>query len=70
MKNLITITWYIDDIIDRDKARSDEGEDIITDEEAREVLANLEGNHDANVGINWEVIDYWIDRIKNKEFYK
>ena len=70
MKNQISITWYLDDIIDRDEELRDEGEDKITEDQARAVLEMLERKHDANHGINWEVIDFWIDQVKNEEFYK
>ena len=59
--------WHISDIhiqaniaegIDSDEA------DEITDEQAREVLRLMDKNHDANIGINWDVIDHWIDYVK------
>lgn len=70
MKNHITIIWYIDDIIDRDNDLCDEGEDRITEDQARKVLEMMERHHDANEGITWNVVDHWIDRVKNEEFYK
>ncbi len=70
MKNQISITWYIDDIIERDEELCDEGEDRITEHQARNVLELLERKHDATQGINWGVIDYWIDQVKNAEYYK
>jgi len=32
--------------------------DWLTREEALDVLHDLEHNHDANIGINWHVIEY------------
>lgn len=52
----ISITWHIDDVLQQ--AADDEVE--ITEDEAREILQLLESEHDANVGINWEVISIWI----------
>jgi hypothetical protein len=69
LKNQINIIWYIDDIIERDEEICDEGEDRITDEQARSVLDLLESKYDAYQGINWGVIDYWIDQVKNAEYY-
>lgn len=45
----ITITWHVDDVL---SVRPD-----LTKEQAREVLYELDHNHDANIGISWEVID-------------
>ena len=36
----------------------------ITKDEARDVLGMVSQKHDCNIGINWDVIDYWIDRVK------
>lgn len=47
--NWIFSAWHVDDIREQ---RPD-----LTDDQCREVLHNLERNHDANLGINWEVID-------------
>jgi hypothetical protein len=35
----------------------------LTNDEARKVLQLLKKCHDCNIGINWDVIDYWIDEI-------
>ena len=45
----ITITWHVDDVL---SVRPD-----LNKEQAREVLYELDHNHDANIGISWEVID-------------
>lgn len=59
--------WHISDIhmqaniaegIDSDEANE------ITDEEAREVLRLANKYHDSEQGINWNVIDSWIDHVK------
>ena len=47
--------WHISDV--------QEDHDWLTDDQAREVLGWMEKYHDANIGINWDVIDYWIDEI-------
>lgn len=49
----IAIYWHIEDIQDR---RPD-----LTEEQASTVLQRLKKNHDANIGINWEVIDIVAD---------
>lgn len=51
--------WHIDDVA---MQAEDHGENL-TEEECRDVLAMVIRKHDCNIGINWEVIDYWIDEI-------
>lgn len=51
--------WHTDDVIYQAK---DNGEEL-TEQEARDVLAMVNRKHDCNIGINWNVIDYWIDEI-------
>lgn len=55
----IAVKWNIDDIKSRDNS--------LTDDECRNVLASLKSDHDATIGINWDVIDetiYW-EKTKN-----
>lgn len=52
------IAWGLEDVF-----AQKEGKDL-TDEEAREVLFSIENKHDATVGINWDVIDYWIAEVR------
>ena len=49
----IAIIWHIEDI---QSIRSD-----LTDEQAYIVLQHLKENHDASLGINWEVIEIVAD---------
>lgn len=51
--------WHKDDVISQAESN---GIDI-TDDEARDVMAMVIRKHDCNIGINWDVIDYWIDEI-------
>ena len=57
LKDSISITWNIRDVIERGK----NNDIIITEQEAREILAQIEHNHDCNLGVNWDVIDTNID---------
>jgi len=57
----INITWTRSDI--QDRAR--ETGSPLTDSEARQVLKALKEKHDANEGVNWNVIDCCILQIKN-----
>jgi len=56
MENSISIVWHIDDIKEVDNT--------LTNDQARKVLQVLKKTHDASVGINWEVISYTIDAMK------
>ena len=49
LKKQIIIKWHIDDV---QSVRPD-----LTKPQACEVLAHIRKNHDANVGVNWEVIE-------------
>jgi hypothetical protein len=51
--------WHIDDVAMQAESQGE----TLTEEECREVLAMVMRKHDCNIGINWEVIDYWIDQI-------
>jgi hypothetical protein len=48
--DFITIEWHVDDVLEQ---RPD-----LTMDQARKVLHALKRYHDADLGINWEVI-YW-----------
>ena len=56
--------WHIDDIIQQDDGAEDEPHSDLTEDEAREVLRLMIKEHDCEVGINWDVIDAWIDHVK------
>ena len=53
----ITISWHFTDV--------QEVDGTLTDDEARQVLNVIKKGHDANIGINWETIDIWIDYCKD-----
>ena len=56
--------WHISDIHCQANNSGDDEADVITDEQAREVLRLMERHHDSEVGLNWDVIDAWIDHVK------
>ena len=35
----------------------------LTKEQAREILEDIDKNHDASIGINWEVIDIYVEQF-------
>ena len=52
----ISINWHFTDI--------QEVDDSLTNDEARQVLQLIKKNHDATIGINWDIIRAWIDYFK------
>jgi hypothetical protein len=53
----ISINWHFTDILSVD--------DSLTNDEARQVLQLIKEKHDANIGVNWETIEAWIDYFKS-----
>lgn len=53
----ISITWHVDDIV----SRAEDQFQQLTRAQAQRVLVNIGRDHDANIGINWEVIDTHIE---------
>ena len=51
----ISVTWNIEDVQSL--------EPKVTDEQAMEVLELALDNHDANVGINWGGLEFWISQV-------
>lgn len=64
--NWVAEWWHIDDIIEQDNGAEDEPYSDLTEDEAREVLRLMTKEHDCEVGINWDVIDAWIEHVKAK----
>jgi len=58
--NWMASWWHIDDVIER---AENSGEQL-TEDEAREVLRLMSKYEDCEIGMNWEVIDGWIDHVK------
>lgn len=57
-EDTIAIVWHIQDVIDtaRDRLEYDLEED-----DAREILSNIKRQHDATIGVNWDVIECHIE---------
>lgn len=60
----IAIWWSIDDVLGQSKLWDDDEEPTISEHEAREVLRLADKYHDCSEGLNWDVLDGWIDRVK------
>jgi len=57
--NWIAVWWHVDDVLSLDGEDSD-----LTPDECREVIALADDCHDAENGINWSVLGYYIDQVK------
>ena len=60
MDSYIDIRWYAEDI----KYCAQDNEIELTDKECIEILESLKKNHDATIGINWDVILCEIENLK------
>lgn len=54
----IDSSWHIDDV----KSIAED----LTDDECRQVLQLVDRNHDATVGINWDVLENWADYVRDQ----
>ena len=62
----IAIWWHIDDVLGQSNGWDEDEEPTITKEEAREVLRLADKYHDCSEGLNWDILDGWIDRVKSQ----
>ena len=59
MTKQISITWTDADVIHQ---AEDIGE-TLTEQEVSDILELMEKDHDATIGINWDVISFYIDKV-------
>lgn len=66
--DVIASLWWVEDVqslIDEDDEA--DGEKPVTVAEARKVLEAADDNHDATIGINWDVLHYHLDNLRTEE---
>ena len=51
--------WHIDDVAMQAESMGE----MLTEDECRDVLARVMRRHDCNIGINWDVIECWIEQV-------
>lgn len=56
----ISFHWYVNDVLDQCN--------LLTEDEAMQVLRVCHDSHDANVGMNWEVIECAIEYLYPKKY--
>lgn len=59
----INIIWSVEDVIERAKQENIN----LTETQALEILEDAKDNHDATIGINWDVLDYHIEDVAHRQ---
>jgi len=59
---IVPVFWQADDAT----ARAEDRGMTLTDEEAGQIVSALGDNHDASIGINWDVIDFYLDDMERQ----
>jgi hypothetical protein len=59
----ISIKWGTEDVL----WQADNLDIELTEEQAEDILESLEEGHDSSVGINWDVISYYIEDYLRRE---
>ena len=61
----ISIIWSTEDVLHQAKEKGVK----LTEDEANEILLHMERKHDADIGISWGTIDYYIDDLVEERDY-
>jgi hypothetical protein len=61
----IHIGWSTEDVLQRAK----DNDVKLTEDEANSILLEMQRDYDADVGINWETIDVYIDDLVDVRDY-
>jgi len=61
----INIGWSTEDVLQRAK----DNDVKLTEDEANSILLEIQRDYDADVGINWETIDVYIDDLVDDRDY-
>lgn len=61
----ISIIWSTEDVLHQAKEKGVN----LTEDEANEILLQMERKHDADIGITWTTIDVYIDDLVDERDY-
>ena len=61
----ISIIWSTEDVLHQAKEKGVN----LTEDEANEILLQMERKHDADIGISWSTIDVYIDDLVDERDY-
>ena len=56
-EEIVVAVWTVDDV----KARAEERQLIITNEQAKAIIAAIDRRQDATIGITWDTVDAYLD---------
>lgn len=72
----IEIVWTVDDVLDMIAGIDEQdGTDItyrdlgMTRQEAARVLYEVERHHDADLGVTWSTLHYWVEELFGDKYY-
>ena len=60
-KDTISLEWTTDDV--KMQLKNREQESKLTTDDCRHVLNLMLDKHDATIGVSWDVMDVYIDRV-------
>ena len=60
-KDTISFEWTTDDVKEQLKSRGQESK--LTTDDCRYVLNMMLDKHDATIGVSWDVMDVYIDKV-------
>lgn len=63
-EHIAVAIWCEDDVIERAQERNM----TVTREEAREILSTIDSKQDCSIGINWDVLDVYIDELERSPY--
>ena len=61
----ISIIWSTEDVLHQAKEKGVK----LTEDEANQILLQMERKHDADIGISWATIDVYIDDLVDERDY-
>ena len=61
----ISIIWSTEDVLHQAKQKDVK----LTEDEANQILLQMERKHDADIGISWGTIDVYIDDLVDERDY-
>ena len=61
----ISIIWSTEDVLHQAKEKGVK----LTEDEANQILLQMERKHDADIGISWGTIDVYIDDLVDERDY-
>lgn len=59
-EHIAVAVWSVDDVLIRAKERNIK----ISRSQAEEIIERIHSGHDASIGINWDVIDVYLDETE------